>query len=103
MLAGSSTWPNSSAEKVPHTFSPIPSSSSWSDAALFTAGDEELTVTGGHFVFVPARTAHRYVGASDEPVRVRVSSKVEQTNLARRGFVRVAMGGARLERATSCL
>jgi quercetin dioxygenase-like cupin family protein len=54
------------------------------NVALFTAGDEELTVTAGHFVLVPAETPHRYVGASDEPVRVisvHASPQVEQTNL----------------------
>ena len=54
------------------------------NAALFTAGDEELTVTAGNFVVVPANTPHRYVGASDEAVRVvsvHPSPKVEQTNL----------------------
>jgi quercetin dioxygenase-like cupin family protein len=54
------------------------------NAALFTAGDEELTVTEGHFVLVPANTPHRYVGDSDDPVRVvsvHPSGKVEQTNL----------------------
>lgn len=54
------------------------------NAALFTAGDEEFTVTAGHFVVVPAETPHRYVGASDGPVRVvsvHASPKVEQTNL----------------------
>lgn len=54
------------------------------NTALFTAGDEELTVTEGHYVLVPADTPHRYVGASDEPVRVvsvQPSGKVVQTNL----------------------
>ena len=54
------------------------------NTALFTAGDEELTVTEGNFVLVPANTPHRYVGASDEPVRVvsvQPSGRVEQTNL----------------------
>jgi quercetin dioxygenase-like cupin family protein len=54
------------------------------NTALFTAGDQELTVTEGHYVVVPANTPHRYVGASDEPVRVvsvQPSGKVEQTNL----------------------
>ena len=54
------------------------------NTALFTAGDEELTVAAGHFVVVPANTPHRYVGASDEAVRVvsvHPSGKVEQTNL----------------------
>jgi quercetin dioxygenase-like cupin family protein len=54
------------------------------NAAVFTAGDEELTVTEGHYVIVPANTPHRYVGASDGPVRVasvQPSGRVEQTNL----------------------
>jgi len=54
------------------------------NAALFTAGDEELTVSEGNYVLVPANTPHRYVGASDEPVRVvsvHPSGRVEQTNL----------------------
>jgi len=54
------------------------------NTALFTAGDEELTVTAGNFVVVPANTPHRYVGASDDPVRVvsvHPSGRVEQTNL----------------------
>ena len=52
--------------------------------AVFTAGEEELTVTAGHFVLVPANTPHRCVGARDEAVRVvsvHPSGKVEQTNL----------------------
>ncbi len=54
------------------------------NAALFTAGDQELTVTAGHFVLVPANTPHRYIGASDAPVRVvsvQPSGTVQQTNL----------------------
>ncbi len=54
------------------------------NSALFTVGDDELTVTEGNFVLVPAGTPHRYVGASDEPARVvsvHPSGKVEQTNL----------------------
>jgi quercetin dioxygenase-like cupin family protein len=54
------------------------------NTALFTAGEEELTVTAGHYVVVPAHTPHRYVGASDEPVRVvsvHPSGRIEQTNL----------------------
>ena len=49
-----------------------------------TAGDEEMTVTAGHFVVVPANTPHRYVGASDDPVRVlsvHASPEVVQTDL----------------------
>src|SRR3712207_1067309 len=52
--------------------------------ALFTAGSEEFIVTAGRFVLVPANTPHRYVGASDEPVRVlsvHPSGEVVQTNL----------------------
>lgn len=54
------------------------------NAALFTAGDEELIVSAGNFVLVPANTPHRYVGASDDPVRVisvHASPEVVQTNL----------------------
>jgi quercetin dioxygenase-like cupin family protein len=54
------------------------------NTAVFTAGDQELTVTEGHYVLVPANTPHRYVGASDDPVRVvsvQPSGKVEQTNV----------------------
>ena len=54
------------------------------NTALFTAGEEELTVTAGHFVLVPANTPHRYVGASDQAVRVvsvHPSGRIEQTNL----------------------
>ena len=54
------------------------------NTALFTVGEEELTVTEGHFVVVPANTPHRYIGASDNPVRVvsvHASGQVEQTNL----------------------
>jgi len=54
------------------------------NTALFTAGEEELTVTPGHFVLVPANTPHRYIGASDEAVRVvsvHPSGRIEQTNL----------------------
>jgi quercetin dioxygenase-like cupin family protein len=54
------------------------------NTALFTAGDEELRVEAGHFVLVPANTPHRYVGASDEKVRVvsvQPSGTVQQTNL----------------------
>src|ERR671916_851046 len=54
------------------------------NTALFTAGEEELTVTAGHFVLVPANTPHRYIGASAEPVRVvsvQPSGTIQQTNL----------------------
>jgi quercetin dioxygenase-like cupin family protein len=52
--------------------------------AEFTAGDEQLTVTEGHFVVVPAGMPHRYVGAGDTPARVvsvHPSGKVVQTNV----------------------
>src|SRR3712207_1788057 len=54
------------------------------NAALFTAGEEEITVTAGHLLLVPANTPHRYLGASEEPVRVvsvHPSPQVVQTNL----------------------
>ena len=54
------------------------------NAARFTVGDEELTVTAGNFVLVPANTPHRYVGATEEPARVlsvQPSGEVVQTNL----------------------
>src|SRR3712207_393761 len=54
------------------------------NTARFTAGEEELIVEAGHFVLVPANTPHRYVGASDEAVRVvsvQPSGTVVQTNL----------------------
>jgi quercetin dioxygenase-like cupin family protein len=54
------------------------------NTALFTAGEEELTVTEGNFIIVPAETPHRYVGGSDDPVRVlsvHPSPEVVQTNL----------------------
>ena len=38
--------------------------------ATFTAGDEELTVTGGHIVIVPPETPHGFKGAGDDLLRV---------------------------------
>jgi quercetin dioxygenase-like cupin family protein len=52
--------------------------------AVFTAGDEELTVTEGHIVIVPAETPHMFKCAGDDTLRVvsvHPSAKVEQTNL----------------------
>jgi quercetin dioxygenase-like cupin family protein len=52
--------------------------------AVFTAGDEELTVTGGHIVVVPAETPHGFKGAGDDTLRVvsvHPSPTVQQTNL----------------------
>jgi mannose-6-phosphate isomerase-like protein (cupin superfamily) len=34
--------------------------------AAFTVGDEELTVTGGHFVVAPAQTPRRFIGTGDD-------------------------------------
>jgi quercetin dioxygenase-like cupin family protein len=52
--------------------------------AAFTAGEDELTVTGGHIVIVPAQTPHGFKGAGDDTLRVvsvHPSGTVEQTNL----------------------
>src|SRR3954453_2231629 len=52
--------------------------------AVFTAGEEELTVTGAHFVVVPAETPHRFKGAGDDTLRVvsvHPSGTVVETNL----------------------
>lgn len=53
--------------------------------AVFTAGDEELTVAAGHVVVVPADTPHRFRGAGDDTLRVvsvHPSPTVQQTDLA---------------------
>jgi mannose-6-phosphate isomerase-like protein (cupin superfamily) len=52
--------------------------------ALFTAGDEQLTVTGGNVVVVPAETPHGFKGAGDDTLRVvsvHPSPTVQQTDL----------------------
>jgi quercetin dioxygenase-like cupin family protein len=52
--------------------------------AVFTAGDEKLTVTGGNIVVVPAETPHGFKGAGDDTLRVvsvHPSPSVIQTNL----------------------
>ena len=52
--------------------------------AAFTAGDEELTVAGGHIVVVAAHTPHGFQGAGDDILRVvsvHPSGAVDQTNL----------------------
>jgi mannose-6-phosphate isomerase-like protein (cupin superfamily) len=52
--------------------------------AAFTVGDEELTVTGGHFVVAPAQTPHRFIGTGDDTLRVigiHPSGAVQQTDL----------------------
>jgi mannose-6-phosphate isomerase-like protein (cupin superfamily) len=53
-----------------------------SGTAVFTVGDEQVTVEGGHFVVVPAETPHGFEAASDDPLRivsVHPSPKVVQT------------------------
>ena len=52
--------------------------------ATFTVGDDELVVTGGHIVVVPAQTPHGFEGAGDDTLRVvsvHPSGTVEQTDL----------------------
>ena len=52
--------------------------------AVFTAGDQELTVAGGNVVVVPAETPHGFKNPEDDTLRVvsiHPSPKVEQTNL----------------------
>ena len=52
--------------------------------AVFTAGDDELTVTGGNIVVVPAETPHGFKCAGDDTLRVvsvHPSPSVIQTNL----------------------
>jgi quercetin dioxygenase-like cupin family protein len=52
--------------------------------ATFTAGDEELVVTGGHIVVVPAETPHGFKGAGDDTLKVvsvHPSGTVQQTDL----------------------
>jgi quercetin dioxygenase-like cupin family protein len=51
---------------------------------LFTAGEEQYTVTGGHILIVPAETPHGFKGAGDDTLRVvsvHPSPKVIQTDL----------------------
>jgi quercetin dioxygenase-like cupin family protein len=53
-------------------------------AATFTAGDEELTVEGGHVVIVPADTPHMFKCAGDDTLRVvsvHPSGTMQQTEL----------------------
>jgi mannose-6-phosphate isomerase-like protein (cupin superfamily) len=52
--------------------------------AVFTAGDEQLTVEAGHIVVVPAETPHGFKNAGDRTLRVvsvHPSPTVQQTNL----------------------
>ena len=41
-----------------------------SGTAVFTVGDEKVTVEGGHFVVVPAETPHGFESAGDDPLRI---------------------------------
>lgn len=52
--------------------------------AVFTAGDDELTVGAGHVVVVPAHTPHGFKGAGNDTLRVvsvHPSPSVQQTDL----------------------
>src|SRR6476620_7376617 len=52
--------------------------------AVFTAGDERLTVEAGNIVVVPAETPHGFKNAGDDTLRVvsvHPSATVQQTNL----------------------
>ena len=52
--------------------------------ATFTAGDEELTVAGGHIVVVPEDTPHQFKSAGDDTLRVvsvHPSGTLKQTDL----------------------
>jgi quercetin dioxygenase-like cupin family protein len=52
--------------------------------ALFTAGDEEITVAAGHIVIVPAETPHMFKCAGDDTLRVvsvHPSGEMQQTYL----------------------
>jgi quercetin dioxygenase-like cupin family protein len=52
--------------------------------AVFTAGDEQITVGGGNVVVVPAETVHGFKNAGDDTLRVvsvHPNPTVEQTNL----------------------
>ena len=52
--------------------------------AVFTAGEEELTVSEGHIVVVPAETPHMFKCAGDDTLRVvsvHPSREVQQTDL----------------------
>ena len=52
--------------------------------AVFTAGEEQLTVSAGHIVIVPEQTPHGFKGAADDTLRVvsvHPSPTVRQTDL----------------------
>jgi len=53
-------------------------------SARFTAGDEELEVSAGNIVIVPAETVHGFKNAADDTLRVmsvHPSPEVQQTDL----------------------
>lgn len=52
--------------------------------AVFTAGDEEITVDAGNIVIVPAETPHMFKCAGDDTLRVvsvHPSGELKQTDL----------------------
>jgi quercetin dioxygenase-like cupin family protein len=52
--------------------------------AVFTAGDEQIAVSSGNVVVVPAETVHGFKNAGDDTLRVvsvHPSPTVKQTNL----------------------
>ncbi|MFL5867871.1 MAG: cupin domain-containing protein [Thermoleophilaceae bacterium] len=52
--------------------------------ATFTAGDEELIVTGGNVVVVPGETPHKFTNTGDRPLRmvtIHASGELIQTDL----------------------
>ena len=52
--------------------------------ATFTAGDEEVVVTGGHFVVVPAETPHRFENTGQgllKQVTVHANGELIQTDV----------------------
>jgi mannose-6-phosphate isomerase-like protein (cupin superfamily) len=52
--------------------------------ATFTAGDEEVEVTGGYVVVVPAETPHRFVNTGEDTLRlvgIHANGKLVQRDL----------------------
>ena len=52
--------------------------------AVFTAGDDEMTVDAGHIVIVPSETPHMFKCAGHDTLRVvsvHPSGELKQTNL----------------------
>ena len=53
-----------------------------SGTAVFTVGEENVTIDGGNVVVVPAETPHGFESAGDDPLRivsVHPSPRVQQT------------------------